>query len=100
MSKPVGASQRKPKKWINTKSGRDPNYALATFRKVKRAERAKKVADQSEYDSLCSEVVVTKIEPTMSHLLEDRLARQGRRANKTNPRSLGTNPRAKQISSK
>ena len=100
MSKPVGASQRKPKKWIDTKKGRDPNYALAAFRKVKRAEKAKKLAAQSEYDSLCSEVVVTKIEATMSHLLEDRLARQGRRANKTNPRALGTNPRAKQKSSK
>lgn len=100
MSKPVGATQRKPKQWEDSNHGRNKNHALAAFRKVKRAEKAKKLKAQNEYDSLCGEVVITKIEPTMSHLLEDRLARHGRRANKTNPRSLGTNPRAKQTSSK
>jgi hypothetical protein len=51
-----------------------------------------------EYNSLCGEVTITKIEPTMSHLLEARLERQTKRAsrlNGMNPRALGTNPRAK-----
>lgn len=98
MTKPVGAKQRKPKKWVDTKKGRDPNYALAAFRKVKKAQKAKKVADMDEYNSLCGEVTITKIEPTMSHLLEARLERQTKRAsrmNGMNPRALGTNPRAK-----
>ena len=99
MTKPVGAKQRKPRQWRDSKHGKDPNYALTTFRKVKKMEKAKKLAEAERFNSLCGEVVVTKIEPTMAHMLEARIERQSRRgtrASGTNPRSLNTNPRSKQ----
>lgn len=94
--KSVGDVQRKPKKWADG-HGRDVNYAVQTYRKAKKAEKEKKMAESDRFNSLCSEVVVTKIEPTMSHLLEARLERQNKKSsrfNLTNPRALGTNPRS------
>jgi len=81
--KSIGDKQRKPKMWADS-HGRDINYALRTFRKAKKAEKAQKLAEQERFNSLCSEVVVTKIEPTMSHLLNDRLERQKKRSLATN----------------
>ena len=58
MAKPVGAAQRKPKKWTDPR-GRDKNHALAAFRKVKRAEKRKKSQFQEYYDSMCGPVTIT-----------------------------------------
>lgn len=58
--KPVGAAQRKPKKW-KTAQGRDKNYALASFRKWKNIEKSKKAAEQERYNSLCGEVTISYI---------------------------------------
>ena len=58
MAKPVGAAQRKPKKWTDRR-GRDKNHALAAFRKVKRAEKRKKSQFQEYYDSMCGPVTIT-----------------------------------------
>jgi len=94
--KSVGDKQRKPKKWEDP-HGRDLNHALKAFRKVKKAEKAKKLAEAERFNSLCGEVTVTKIEPTMPHLLEARREREIKRSSRstnTNPRSLGTNPRS------
>jgi len=94
--KSVGDKQRKPKMWADS-HGRDINYAVQTFRKAKKAEKAKKLAEAERFNSLCGEVTVTKIEPTMPHLLEARREREIKRSSRstnTNPRSLGTNPRS------
>lgn len=61
MTKSVGSSQRKPKKWEDTKRGRDKNHALAAFRKWKKIEKAKKQAETDRYNNLCGPVTVTYI---------------------------------------
>jgi hypothetical protein len=53
--KPVGATQRKPK------SGQSKNPALASWRKWKNIEKAKKQAEVDRYNSLCGPVTVTYI---------------------------------------
>lgn len=74
-----GVPNNKPKTW-ETKSARSKNYALAAFRKVKKAEKQKKILEQDRFNNLCGEVTITKIAPTMPHLLEARLERQAKRA--------------------
>jgi hypothetical protein len=37
------------------------NHALAAFRKVKRAEKLKKVQELERYNNLCGPVTITKI---------------------------------------
>jgi hypothetical protein len=37
------------------------NYALATYRKAKRAEKLKKIKELDRYNSLCGPVTITKI---------------------------------------
>jgi len=37
------------------------NYALAMFRKSKRAEKLKKIKELEEYNNLCGPVTITKI---------------------------------------
>jgi hypothetical protein len=61
MTKPVGAVQLKPKQWSDSKHSKDKNYAVATFRKIKRAEKAKKLSEQERYNSLCGEVTISYI---------------------------------------
>lgn len=58
--KSKGAAQRKPKKWTDP-SGRDKNYALASFRKWKKIEKSKKAAEQERYNSLCGEVTISYV---------------------------------------
>jgi len=41
--------------------GRNKNYALASFRKWKKAEKLKKTADLDRYNSLCGPVTITYI---------------------------------------
>jgi hypothetical protein len=41
--------------------GRDKNHALASFRKWKKIEKAKKQADLDRYNELCGPVTVTYI---------------------------------------
>jgi len=74
-----GVPNNKPRTW-ETKSARSKNHALAAFRKVKKAEKVAKQAEIDRYNNLCGEVVITKIAPTMPHLLEARLERQAKRA--------------------
>jgi hypothetical protein len=59
--KPVGAAQRKPKKWTDPKHSKDKNHALAAFRKWKRSEKEKKAAETERYNSLCGPVTVSYI---------------------------------------
>jgi hypothetical protein len=59
--KPVGAAQRKPKKWTDTKHGKDKNHALSAFRKWKRSEKEKKAAETERYNSLCGPVTISYI---------------------------------------
>jgi len=61
MTKPVGATQRKGKKWTDTKKGRDKNYMIASWRKWKNAEKKKKAAEDERYNSLCGPVSITYI---------------------------------------
>ncbi len=74
-----GVPNKKPKTW-ETSSARRKNHALAAFRKVKKAEKEKKILEQDRFNNLCGEVTITKIAPTMSHLLEARLERQAKKA--------------------
>jgi hypothetical protein len=37
------------------------NYALAAYRKVKRAEKLKKIKELERYNNLCGPVTITKI---------------------------------------
>ena len=37
------------------------NYALAAFRKVKRAEKLKKIQELDRYNNLCGPVTITKV---------------------------------------
>jgi hypothetical protein len=37
------------------------NHALAAFRKVKRAEKLKKIRELDRYNNLCGPVTITKI---------------------------------------
>ena len=59
MTKPIGAAQRKPKKWGNTRAGRDPNYMLASWRKWKKQEAAAKQAELDRFNNLCGPVTIT-----------------------------------------
>ena len=53
--KPVGATQRKPKTgFVDSK-----NPALASWRKWKKIEEAKKQAEIDRYNNLCGPVTVT-----------------------------------------
>ena len=61
MTKPVGATQRKGKKWTDTRKGRDKNYMIASWRKWKNAEKKKKAAEDEGYNSLCGPVSITYI---------------------------------------
>jgi hypothetical protein len=55
--KPKGATQRKPKRgFVESK-----NPALASWRKWKNIEKAKKAAEEERYNSLCSPVTITYI---------------------------------------
>jgi hypothetical protein len=44
-----------------SKKSRDPNYALQTFRKAKKAEARKKSKFQEYYESMCGPVTITYI---------------------------------------
>ena len=44
MTKPVGATQRKGKRWTDTRKGRDKNYMIASWRKWKNKEKLAKQA--------------------------------------------------------
>ena len=59
MTKPVGATQRKGKKWTDTKKGRDKNYMIASWRKWKKKEAAAKQAEIDRFNNLCGPVTVT-----------------------------------------
>ncbi len=59
MTKPIGAAQRKPKKWGNTRAARDPNYMLASWRKWKKQEAAVKQAELDRFNNLCGPVTIT-----------------------------------------
>ena len=61
MTKPVGATQLKGKKWTDTRKGRDKNYMIASWRKWKNAEKKKKAAEYERYNSLCGPVSITYI---------------------------------------
>jgi hypothetical protein len=61
MTKPVGAKQRKGKRWTDTKKGRDKNYMIASWRKWKNAEKEKQAAEQERYNSLCGPVSISYI---------------------------------------
>ena len=61
MTKPVGATQRKGKKWTDTRKGRDKNYMIASWRKWKNAEKEKKAAEDERYNSLCGPVSISYI---------------------------------------
>jgi hypothetical protein len=61
MTKPVGATQRKGKKWTDTKKGRDKNHMIASWRKWKNAEKEKQAAEQERYNSLCGPVSISYI---------------------------------------
>jgi hypothetical protein len=61
MTKATGSSQRKPKKWEDTKRGRDKNHALTAFRKWKKIEKARKTAETDRYNTLCGPVTITRI---------------------------------------
>jgi hypothetical protein len=55
--KPKGATQRKPKRgFVESK-----NPALASWRKWKKIEKAKKAAEEERYNSLCGPVTVSYI---------------------------------------
>lgn len=55
--KPVGAKQRKPKRgFVETK-----NPALASWRKWKNIEKARKQAEVDRYNSLCGEVTISYV---------------------------------------
>lgn len=55
--KPVGAKQRKPKTgFVDSK-----NPALASWRKWKNIEKAKRQAEVDRYNSLCGPVTITYI---------------------------------------
>jgi hypothetical protein len=61
MSKPVGTPNKKAKKWTDPKRGKDKNHALASFRKWKKIEKARKTAELDRYNELCGPVSVTYI---------------------------------------
>lgn len=60
MTKPVGSTQRKGKKW-NDRRGYDKNYMIASWRKWKKQEAAAKQAEIDRYNNLCGPVTITYI---------------------------------------
>lgn len=55
--KPVGSKQRKPKNGFTESK----NPALASWRKWKRIEKARREAEDARYNSLCGPVTITYI---------------------------------------